>query len=46
MQTIKGRSERTVMGYYIDLRTFFRFLSQYKGLVPADMPFEEAQAPS
>ncbi len=41
MQTIKGRSERTVMGYYIDLRTFFRFLSQYKGFVPADMPFED-----
>ncbi len=46
MQTIKGRSERTVMGYYIDLRTFFRFLSQYKGLVPADMPFEDISTSS
>lgn len=41
LQTIKGRSERTVDGYYIDLRTFFRFLNRYKGLVPSDMPFSE-----
>lgn len=41
IQTIKGRSERTVAGYYIDLRTFFRFLNQYKGFVPADVPLEE-----
>ena len=26
METIQGRSVRTVEAYYIDLRTFFRFL--------------------
>ena len=26
METIKGRSPRTVDGYYIDLRSFIRFL--------------------
>lgn len=38
MQTIKGRSSRTVDGYYIDLRTFFRFLliNNYP-----QMPFDE-----
>jgi len=41
MQTIKGRSERTVAGYYIDLRTFLRFLNQFKGYVPQDVPFSE-----
>lgn len=41
MQTIKGRSERTIVGYYTDLRTFFRFLNLFKKLIPIDMPFEE-----
>lgn len=41
MQTIKGRSERTVDGYYIDLRTFFRFINMYKGYVSSDIEFEE-----
>lgn len=35
-EVIRGRSPRTVNGYYIDLRTFFRFLKQSRGLVPAD----------
>ena len=26
METIKGKSERTVEGYFIDLRSFFRYL--------------------
>lgn len=30
MQTIKGRSERTVDGYYMDLRLFFRFVKATK----------------
>lgn len=33
METIKGRSENTVNGYFIDLRTFFRFLLVQRGLV-------------
>jgi site-specific recombinase XerD len=41
METIKGRSVRTVEAYYIDLRTFLRFLLQRRGLVPSDLPFEE-----
>lgn len=30
--TIKGRSARTVDAYYIDIRTFFRFLVLHKSL--------------
>lgn len=40
-ETIRGLSPRTVNGYYIDLRTFFRFLMHARGLVPADTPMEE-----
>ena len=32
METVKGRSANTVDGYYIDLRTFFRFLLTERGL--------------
>ena len=39
--TIKGRSKLTVEGYFIDLRTFFRFLKKFKGLVPDETPLEE-----
>lgn len=31
MLTIKGRSAKTVNGYYIDLRTFFRFIMLKRG---------------
>ena len=31
--TIKGRSQRTVDGYAIDLRTFFRFMKLHRGQV-------------
>ena len=31
-ETIKGKSSRSVEGYYIDLRTFFRFLLTERGL--------------
>ena len=33
-ETIKGHSRRTVEEYYLDLRTFFRFIKLEKGLVP------------
>ena len=33
METIKGRSENTVNGYFIDLRTFFRFLLVQRSIV-------------
>ena len=32
METIKGKSERTVEGYFIDLRSFFRYLKLTRGL--------------
>jgi site-specific recombinase XerD len=40
-ETIRSLSVRSVNGYYIDLRTFFRFLKIHKGLVPADTEFEK-----
>lgn len=40
METIKGRSANTVNGYFIDLRTFFRFLLIQRGL--ADEHSDEA----
>ena len=41
MQTIKGRSENTVDEYYLDLRTFFRFLKLKRGNL--NTTFEEIQ---
>lgn len=41
MQTIKVRSENTVDEYYLDLRTFFRFLKMKRKLT--DLPFEEIE---
>lgn len=40
-ESIQGLSIRTVNAYYVDLRTFFRFLVQYRKLVEADTPFEK-----
>jgi site-specific recombinase XerD len=39
--TIKGKSEKTVDEYYLDLRTFFRFLKLYYGIVPYNTEFTE-----
>jgi site-specific recombinase XerD len=41
METIKGKSPATVAEYFIDLRTFFRFIKKAKGLMPKDSVFEE-----
>lgn len=35
MEVVKGRSVNTVEGYFLDLRTFFRFLLQSRGMIPA-----------
>jgi Site-specific recombinase XerD len=35
-ETIKGHSRRTVDEYFLDLRTFFRFIKLEKGKVPRD----------
>lgn len=40
-ESIKGKSSLTVNEYYIDLRTFFRFLLLSRGLVSPTVPFEE-----
>ncbi len=42
-ETIKNQSPRTINGYFIDLRTFFRFLLLKRGLVPSDTVFHEIQ---
>ena len=41
MQTVKGKSPKTVDEYYIDLRTFFRYIKYSKKLVPENVTFEE-----
>lgn len=38
-ETIKGHSRKTVDEYFLDLRTFFRFMKLYKNDVPRDMDF-------
>lgn len=41
METIKGRSQRTVDGYYVDLRSFIRFLMIDNGLVSEDTEYKD-----
>lgn len=41
MLTIRGRSERTVEAYYIDLRTFLRYLRSIKDEEYQGIPIEE-----
>ena len=41
LQTIKGRSPKTVDEYFNDLRTFFRFIKTSKGIVPSSMEFSD-----
>lgn len=40
-QTVRQRSPKTVDEYFLDLRTFFRYLKVYRGLVPKDADFED-----
>ncbi len=40
-ETIKGHSKKTVDEYFLDMRTFFRFLMMSRGLVPRNADFEE-----
>lgn len=39
--TIKGQSQATVDSYYLDLRTFTRYLMVSRNLVPRDTPLED-----
>lgn len=41
ISVIKNKSQTTVSEYATDLRTFFRFIKKSRGLVNADIPFEE-----
>ncbi len=41
LETIKIKSKKTVDEYYIDLRTFFRYLKKSRKLVPDDVEFED-----
>ena len=40
-ETIKGHSKRTVDEYFLDLRTFFRYMKLEKGLVPRSTDLNE-----
>lgn len=39
--TIRGHSDKTVAGYYLDLKILFRYLKRRRHLVPLDTPFNE-----
>lgn len=41
MQTIRNKSQKTVDEYYIDLRTFFRYIKKSRGLVKDNIEFNE-----
>lgn len=41
LSTVKAKSDKTVREYYLDLRTFFRYMKLRRGMVPADIDFEE-----
>ena len=40
-ETIKGKSSRSVEGYYIDLRTFFRYMLLVRGISPKNVEFNK-----
>lgn len=40
-ETIRGKSSRSVEGYYLDLQTFFRYILLIRGKVPKDLEFEK-----
>lgn len=41
LETFKEKSPKTVSEYFIDLRTFFRFIKHRRGLVPSDIEFTD-----
>ncbi len=43
LQTVKGKSLKTVEEYFLDLRTFFRYMKLKKGTIPADSEFEKIE---
>lgn len=41
LNVVKSRAPRTVEAYYIDIRTFLRFVKISNNLIPSDTPFNE-----
>lgn len=41
LQTVKGRSPKTVDEYFNDLRTFFRFIKVQRALVPPSVDYQD-----
>lgn len=41
LSVVKGKSEKTIEEYFIDIRTFFRFLKVHRDLASTETPFEE-----
>ncbi len=41
LQTVKGKSEKTVQEYFWDLRTFFRYIKIKRNIVPKSIRFED-----
>ena len=39
--TVRGHSDKTVAGYYLDLKILFRFIKRIRHLVSRDVPFNE-----
>lgn len=39
--TVRGHSDLTVTGYYMDLKILFRYIKRRRGLVPINTPFNE-----
>ena len=39
--TVRGHSDRTIAGYYLDLKILFRFLKRRRKLVSPELPFNE-----
>lgn len=39
-ETVKAHSAKTVDEYFLDLRTFFRYLKRSRGLVSPDTPWD------
>lgn len=41
LRVVKSKSEKTVEEYFIDIRTFFRFIKLHRDIVSTEVPFEE-----
>lgn len=41
LSTVRGKSPKTIQEYYLDLRTFFRFIKMHRGIISEKTEFEE-----